>query len=168
MTTFHSSDHHFFHNKIIEFGRKFNTIDEHNEYIVQQHNSVVGHDDICWFHGDVMLNSDDVSILHRMNGKKRLILGNHDTSARIQKYISVFEKIVAYEEVRIGEKKIILSHVPVHTSQLGRWVGNIHGHLHSEVLPDVRYICVSMEQLDDYKPVSQKHLFKTFKERGVL
>ena len=56
-------------------------------------------------------------------------------------------------------KGLVLSHSPLHESQLSRWYMNVHGHLHTKRVmkydegnrwdvPDPRYVNVSCEQLD--------------------
>jgi len=58
-----------------------------------------------------------------------------------------------------GFGDVIISHMPVHPSQLEYRANlNIHGHLHSHVLPDPRYVNVSMEQLEGWKPISKEKI----------
>jgi calcineurin-like phosphoesterase family protein len=47
---------------------------------------------------------------------------------------------------------MILSHCPIHESEIGRFAKNIHGHVHENTLEDSRYINVSCEAVD-YTPV---------------
>jgi calcineurin-like phosphoesterase family protein len=47
---------------------------------------------------------------------------------------------------------ILLTHIPVHPSQLRRGVLNVHGHLHARTINDPRYVCVSLEQTG-FRPV---------------
>ena len=99
--------------------------------------------------------------LHRLNGKKRAVLGNHDNDS-IEDYASVFEKVYGARQIN----GIILTHIPVHPSSLYRWKLNAHGHLHAQCilndnstsdredmkhLRDKRYFCCSLEQ-NDFKP----------------
>lgn len=167
MTTYFCSDHHLFHDKIIEFERtQFRSIEEHNQFILDKHNSIVKLEDTVYFLGDVCLsvtNEQNYDILLKFNGHKRLILGNHETPSRIKLYDKYFEKISAYHTLhnRNGrESQVILSHIPVHPSQLeDRFEINIHGHLHSNSLNDSRYFCVSMEQID-YTPITLTEILK--------
>lgn len=166
---FLASDHHLFHKKIIEsLGRnQFKHIEEHNEFILEKHNSVVGPNDVCKFLGDVCLETscvDDYKILDQFNGKKHLIIGNHDTPRRIREYIDkgYFDKVMAYDTLGTQDSikaEYLLSHVPVHVHNLEtRFKKCIHGHLHNDIIlspdgtPDKRYICVSMERIG-YTPV---------------
>lgn len=167
MNIYMCSDHHLFHNKIIEFCRpQFECLQDMHETIIDNHNKVVKSDDIVYFLGDVCLSTskqEDYDILHRFNGRKRLVIGNHDTPDRIKTYSQYFEKIYGYHTLgNMGGRNanIILSHIPVHPRELDdRFKYNIHGHLHTNVVrtdeghPDLRYFCVSMEQIE-YTPIS--------------
>lgn len=115
-----------------------------------------------------MLNPTDFSILGRLNGRKKLLLGNHDTPAKCVEYAKYFECILAYHTVG---QNIIMSHIPVHPRELAeRFEFNIHGHLHTELVldengqPDLRYLNVSAEQIN-LTPVSYDVLQKSMYER---
>lgn len=107
------------------------------------------------------MRQENLRLVRRLNGRKRLIRGNHDIFST-QVYVEAgFEEIYG---VRVFTPREVgaffcATHVPVHTSALERWAVNVHGHTHSNrvTLPnhavDPRYCCVCMEQLDDYKPV---------------
>ena len=70
-------------------------------------------------------------------------MGNHD-SYPTHLYLEHFNKL--YGSVKI--KDVLLTHVPIHESQLNRFRKNIHGHLHSSILNDNRYINVSVERIN--------------------
>jgi calcineurin-like phosphoesterase family protein len=79
----------------------------------------------------------------------RIVLGNHDKIIKLltSKYIGI-ECIFAMREVKTKEGRIIISHIPVRESEFkpeGRFVGNIHGHLHAKKIGG-KYYCVSWEQ----------------------
>ena len=168
---FFASDHHFGHANILNFKREdgsplrvFKDIDHMNEYMVMQHNRRVRPGDKVYFLGDVTMarNAKSLEILGRMNGEKVLIKGNHDL-AKPEQYLQYFKDIRAVHQF----DGMILSHIPIHPESLGRWGVNIHGHLHANrvlmplsKIPDKRYICVCMEQLDDYTPVSLEEIKK--------
>ena len=164
------SDHHFSHLGMLRFTRSdgitplrtFNDTTHMNEYLVMQHNRVVKPTDKVYFLGDVAFHKRDLTILHRMNGEKVLIKGNHDLDSTSE-YLKYFKDIRATHQL----DGLLLSHIPIHPGSLGRWKANVHGHLHANLvlkegteIPDPRYINVSMEQLDDYTPVSLEELKK--------
>ena len=147
------SDTHFFHKNILEFekeARPFSSVEEMNETLVDNWNRVVGHKDVVWHLGDVLFGKDNFYILDRLNGRKNLVLGNHDHyGAGISSYTEKFRDVQASKKL----DDFILTHIPVHTCQFGRYEGNIHGHLHSKVVmdhagwgSDRRYVCVCVEQ----------------------
>ena len=168
--TFFAADHHFHHKNILTFKtnegaplRVFDDVDHMNEYMVMQHNRVVRPEDKVYFLGDVTMsrNAKGLEIIGRMNGTKILIKGNHDLCTAKQ-YMDYFDDIRAVHQL----DGIIFSHIPIHEESLSRWGLNVHGHLHSNVVRranghiDPRYVCVSMEHLDDYRPVSLEELRK--------
>lgn len=139
-------DTHFGHKKIIEFMheyRHYSSIEEHDNDLVLKWNSVVSNKDTVWHLGDVFFGGKDSHfILSKLNGIKKLILGNHDIYP-IELYNLYFSKIRGAEEIH----NCIMTHIPVHPKQLEkRYIANIHGHLHHNKLDDERYICVSAEQ----------------------
>jgi calcineurin-like phosphoesterase family protein len=89
----------------------------------------------------------------KLNGKKCLIKGNHDIF-RLSEYAEHFYDIRAYHVLN----NMILSHVPLHESQLDRFGVNIHGHLHSNRVKntfgniDNRYQCVCVEHTN-FRPI---------------
>lgn len=168
--TFFASDHHLGHANIIKFTdnqgnalRAFASIEEHDEHIIAQHNKVVGQKDTIWFGGDVVINRRYLSLIQRFNGRKRLVLGNHDIFKNKDYFNAGFEDLHAFRKF----DGFVLTHIPVHEQSLGRWGVNVHGHLHSNLIektvmwdgtpstfPDQRYISVCMEKLDNYTPIS--------------
>jgi calcineurin-like phosphoesterase family protein len=138
------ADTHFGHKRVIEFEsafRPFSTIEEHDEFLIDAWNSTVNKKDTVWHLGDVLFGRHSFAILPRLNGIKRLVLGNHDHYP-IQLYLEHFGKVFGAAQVH----KCVLTHVPVHPNQLYRFTKNIHGHMHSKRVDDPRYVCVSVEQ----------------------
>ena len=107
-------------------------------------NEVVNPGDRVYHLGDVALQAKYLPILDRLNGKKVLIMGNHDIFGA-KTYLKYFEDIRGYS-VHDG---VIMSHVPVVKD---RWKMNIHGHLHTNVIDDPWYQNVSVEQIG-FKPI---------------
>jgi calcineurin-like phosphoesterase family protein len=139
------ADTHFGHKKILEFEaahRQFSSIEEHDEYIVEGWNRAVGKNDTVWHLGDVLFGRDSFKYLARLNGNKKLVMGNHDNYP-LELYQQHFTRICGGMKLR----DFILTHIPIHTDQFYRFSGNIHGHMHSKSLDDKRYINVSAENL---------------------
>jgi calcineurin-like phosphoesterase family protein len=169
---FFCSDHHFGHNNIIKFTdksgnkiRPFDSIEQMHETIIPNHNSVVGKNDIVYFLGDVTFNKKYLPLLNEMNGEKYLVKGNHDCF-NATTYLEYFKDIYGV----IKKYDFVLTHVPIHPSQLDRWKLNIHGHLHKDIVlldnvPDKRYYNVSMEAIN-CTPVSLDTIKQFVESRG--
>lgn len=151
-TTFFTSDTHFGHRNILKFeaaNRPFASIEGHDEELVRRWNAVVGPRDEVWHLGDVAMPRAALSVLGRLNGRKRLVMGNHDHHP-VSEYLRWFEEVRGCVNWRGGT---VLTHVPVHPDQLApRWRLNLHGHLHSRTVldaegrPDPRYVNVAVER----------------------
>ena len=139
-----TSDSHFGHSKPFLYEpRGFKNIEEHDEAIIQNWNSLVKPDDIVYHLGDVMLNDDEYGLkyLQRLNGHIRLIRGNHDTDNRLLKYTECWNvKSVGdwATIIKSGKQNIYLSHYPTITSNydidkpLKARVINVCGHSHTK------------------------------------
>ena len=91
---FFTSDLHFGHKNLLKFTnpRPFKTIEEHDEALINNWNSVVKQNDKVYVLGDVALNFDSDELeskLIRLNGDKYLILGNHDRAKNHAKYLNL-------------------------------------------------------------------------------
>lgn len=181
--TFLVSDTHFGHMGVCKFTapdgvsklRPWNSPEEMDEEMVKRWNETVRPNDKVYHLGDVVINRKALSIMRRLNGDKVLIKGNHDIF-RLEEYTPHFRDIRGYH-VLAG---MILSHIPVHESNLGRFGVNVHGHLHAhrvtqkvrwgntesfdEVI-DPRYHCVCVEQTD-FRPILLEDVIKRIKEEG--
>ena len=150
-----TSDTHFLHKRVIEFCRpQFTSVEEMNETLIENWNKVVKPGDKVYHLGDVYIGNPNFlkAIWLRLNGRKRLILGNHDDVDVLTPY---FEKIMLWR--RFDEHKLLLSHLPLHPSTLqeGRFSNgyvNVHGHTHEKGSPEGPYKSVCVE-LTDYTPV---------------
>ncbi len=162
MNIWFTSDLHFGHKNILQFEkehRPFSTLEEMHEVLIQNWNSVVKPKDKIYVLGDFAFGKHNIPIARRLNGHKRLILGNHD-SYPVEKYLPFFEKIYGLKYW----EHCILSHAPLHPHCLSghhESYGiespnflNAHGHLHSRKVmvktykdvEDTRYFNVSVEQ----------------------
>ena len=145
--------------------RGFETIEEHDEHIINSWNSVVGKRDVTWILGDItMEKSSPYPLLNKLNGIKKVILGNHDKPQHVPELLKYVNHVCAVQYKTFKNQNIIFSHIPIHPKELDyRFNINIHGHTHlnhiltnfSEALYlgelDKRYINVCAEVID-YKP----------------
>src|SRR5688572_21270703 len=92
------SDTHFNHENIIKYcGRPFKDAKSMNECMVERWNETVKPQDKVYHLGDVYMGGGfdrehTLNLLCNLNGKKRLILGNHD-NGKDQILQRVFQKI---------------------------------------------------------------------------
>lgn len=152
---FLTSDTHFGHVGVTKFLRDdgtklrpWDTVEEMDEALIANWNSVVGVKDKVYHLGDVVINRKALKTLSRLNGDKILIKGNHDLF-RLEEYTEFFRDIRGYHVM----DNLLMSHIPVHPDSKGRFKGNVHGHLHYQrVKNDPWYLCVCVEQTE-YKPI---------------
>lgn len=137
-----SSDTHFNHDKsFIWEPRGFNSVEEMNESIISNWNAIVKNDDIVYLLGDVMLGDNETGIacLKRLKGTINILIGNHDTNARLKEYSKLPNiNICNYAEViKYNKYTFYLSHYPTLTSNfdidkpLKRRIINLCGHSHT-------------------------------------
>jgi calcineurin-like phosphoesterase family protein len=172
------SDTHFGHAGVCRFTRDdgvtklrpWTDPEEMDEEMVKRWNETVKPTDKVYHLGDVVINRKSLKIMHRLNGDKVLIRGNHDIF-RDDEYRQFFRELRAYHVMN----GMILSHIPIHTESLGRFGVNIHGHLHANRVMkdngyggrvvDARYHCVCVEQTD-YRPILFEDVIARIKEEG--
>ena len=180
------SDTHFGHAGVCRFtrddGTKLRPWDdpaEMDEHLVRTWNERVRPQDKVYHLGDVVINRKALKTLHRLNGDKVLIRGNHDIF-RDDEYREYFRELRAYHVMN----GMILSHIPVHEASLGRFGVNIHGHLHYQRVRrargidartgatlygteiDTRYYCVCVEQTPDFAPILFEDVIKRIEAEG--
>lgn len=179
---FLTSDTHFGHAGVCKFTeadgvtkiRPWTDPDEMDEEMVKRWNETVRPNDKVYHLGDVVINRKALRILNRLNGDKVLIKGNHDIF-RLQEYTPYFRDIRG-SHVMNG---MILTHIPVHESNLYRFGTNIHGHTHTNRVMktvhddtydhvsviDPRYHCVCVEQTD-FRPILFEDVIKRIEAEG--
>lgn len=160
-------DLHLGHNKILHFSpmRGGKTVEEHDQWIIDQWNSVVSKKDTVWVLGDVAFSAEALLKVGKLLGNKILVRGNHDRQC-IDNYLKYFSEVYGL----ISKNGFWLSHAPVHPQEL-RGKRNIHGHVHlNSILVDKgindnlddRYINVSVENCNGI-PVSFDSIIERFK-----
>ena len=160
---FFTSDQHFFHEAILQLtNRHFRTMKEMNKVISRRYNEHVSPDDTCYFNGDLSLSKhpDPLGkIISKLNGRKILILGNHD-EINFRHYLRMgFESV--HTSLDIG--KYILVHDPVAsvTKPDRKWVC---GHVHNMWKKSGNCVNVSVDVWDFY-PVSEVQIDEVFKSK---
>ncbi len=173
--TFLISDHHFSQASILHFmindgsaklRPEFQSVEEMDEFMIAQWNSVVGNNDRIYHLGDLCNHNRILDeILPRLNGRKVLVKGNHD-QLKVSQYMKYFDDIRAIDRL----DTFVICHVPIHPGSFGNKVtGCIHGHLHKYKVKDhegnldPRYYSVCVEH-HNYTPVPFETIRKYYKE----
>lgn len=180
--TWFISDTHFGHSNILQFeseARPFKCLEEMHEVMIERWNSVVRDNDTVYHLGDFCFGRKNLVIAERLRGKKKLVLGNHDTYPSSD-YLKYFDKLYGV----IFWKRCVLSHMPIHIGEHNaRWNLNVHGHLHSKkigsfswtehenfpnqklmtFIEDKNYFNVSCEQ-NDLTPIHADIILERVKE----
>ncbi len=152
------ADLHFGHNNIIAYeNRPFSSVEEMNEKLIENWNQTVSQKDIVFVLGDVGFGSKEKlkSWVSQLNGRKSLIMGNHDRDKPIRfwqdagfEFVSPFPIIYSY----MG-RKIEMMHEPPILLNPARYI--LHGHVHGDPDYDFRGAstsCVCVERTD-YRPI---------------
>ena len=187
-----ASDHHFGHENMMKFFKRdgvtplrpFVDANDMDETIIENHNRVVKPNDRVYLLGDLAIARRNIHKAARLNGRKKLLMGNHDPFVKNQNR-DYFE-LAGIEAVEAFHKfdRFVATHIPVHPSCLStRWNVNVHGHTHDNLVmkpnpymgastrnqkitmllqqgaevPDERYINVCMEHIN-YTPISLEEI----------
>lgn len=130
------SDLHFGHKNCLNFdNRPFNTIEEHDEYIIENWNKTVKRNDDVYILGDISWYNTEktVEIFKQLKGRLHLIKGNHDKDKLRPPVRELFCEICDYKELYLGKKEaIVLSHFPIpcFRNHLRGWY-HLYGHVHN-------------------------------------
>lgn len=162
MSTFFIADTHFGHKAIIDYeNRPYHSVEEMDEALIANWNSVVKKQDKVYLLGDLSFYPDKETekIVRRLSGTKYLILGNHDkTNVKIY-YDMGFHRV--YDCPIILEEFWMLSHAPLYTNgnmPYANLFGHVHGRKQYTDFSDQSF-CVSVERIN-YTPIT----FEAIKE----
>lgn len=121
------SDTHFGHSNVLKYdGRPFSSIDEHDETLIKNWNSVVRPNDEVWHLGDVARTVKLAqAIIPRLNGRIHIVRGNHDDD--LWKRQSLFPNVTFHEAhyLRLEGHRIYLLHYACRV-----WRNSHHGSFH--------------------------------------
>ena len=183
---------HYGHANVIGFcDRPFADVREMNRALIKNWNLVVTSDDEAWVLGDCFLKigwQEAYKIMKQLNGKKYLVMGNHDKFTR-QKYLDIgFAEVYNKNTTFYYEgHHFLLSHYPYASSpeevkhaeengyrlryqdrryeDKGSWL--LHGHVHEKFKKIRRMINVGVD-VWDFTPVSIDELISLTKYQGDI
>lgn len=184
-----SSDFHFYHKNIVagvsawlnkDKCRKFSTVEEMNNVLITNLNSIIDANDTLYFLGDFAFSGIEnyFKIREQINCKKiHFICGNHD-NVHGSKYdpmyngknvSSLFESYQYYKEIFLNKKRITLFHYPT-ASWNGLSEPSIHLHGHTHRSPQEKFMNggLSMDvgvDGNEYKPYSLDDIFGIMNQR---
>lgn len=166
MAVFYTSDTHFSHAKILEYGRAgFRDVNDMDEQLIKNWNAVVQDGDEVWHLGDFCLGQKQRApeYFEALNGQKHLVLGNHDSDDIVKLFVNAGGTFGGELHTLRGHKKngIVLCHYPIEiwrNMQYGAW--HLHGHSHSgcNTRPNAKRLDVGVDSafklLGCYRPFS--------------
>jgi calcineurin-like phosphoesterase family protein len=150
------SDTHFGHENILRYdNRPFASIEEHDEALLNNINSVLEPGDTLYHLGDVAWNQKAYEwFFENLKGEinVQLIRGNHDNRGSLPWFVP--KDVVYRNDMRKGAPPFFLSHYP-HLSWPNRFHGSIHlfGHVHGNLKGVGRSMDVSANMIN-YTPIS--------------
>lgn len=166
-----SSDLHLGHRNICKYRQNFSSAEEHHNTIFENLATSVGKRDTLYLLGDIAFDKfwlqkvAELKVQHKV-----LICGNHDleNGIKMRDLVPIYDNI----EVLWSKRNYWFSHCPIHPQEIRNRLGNIHGHLHGNMvwedeveieMPgggstyyspiDTRYINVCVEHTD-WKPIT--------------
>lgn len=153
-----TADTHFNHVGILERYRKdmWDSVDEMNQGIIDNWNSVVKPGDLVYHLGDFALKSrynawDIDYIISQLKGQIILISGNHDDK-NMKQYESWFAKVTPMDYIKSDSgDKIMLCHYPLRSWRASiHGSFHLHGHSHGNLQPYGRMQDIGMDVIGFY------------------
>lgn len=164
-----TSDTHFGHEKIIEYCRpEFNDVFHMTHALMDNWNSRIKPNDVVYHGGDMLWRHppptwDELNwaeyVMKRLNGRIRLILGNHDNAKLLVKNDFV-ESICAWGYFK--KEQFVQTHFPLPRNQTPPKFVNVHGHTHNNQDNEPHQINICVEHTL-YHPVHLDELLQVVK-----
>jgi len=151
MTIFITGDYHFSHRNILTYcKRPFKSVEEMNETIINNHNSLVSPEDTVIFLGDFKFYPNTVrEFLDRLNGHFIFVKGNHDSSRDFKKAGIKLHKNLT---IKVNDKwQYFLVHNPENAKKGNNLVAHVHEEWSFKNEKDKYMINVGVDR-NDFKP----------------
>ena len=177
MKTWVTSDLHFGHKNIMSFcpetrARFRSDVSYMNSAMVEEWNARVEPGDLVYILGDVafMSGSDAGKTMHRLNGDKILVEGNHDRKTLMDAtFRGAFAEVHKYLDITYDGHKIVMFHYPIaEWDQMHRGALHFHGHLHGGVsgLEKYRALDVGMDSTGEIV-ISMDRAIRMIKDKEI-
>lgn len=165
-----TADTHFSHKNVLKYeDRPFTTIEEMDSKLIENWNRRVQDSDDIYILGDLLFGngSDAETTIKRLNGRKHLIRGNHDSFLKGSFDKSLFVWIKDYYVLRHEKQKFVMFHYPIAVWDC-KHHGAIHlyGHVHSNkdnhhpLLVDLEGAYNVGVDVNNYEPISIDEVLK--------
>lgn len=155
MTTWFTSDTHLGHANIIKHcARPFADADEMDHAIIANWNARVRHNDDVWHLGDFAFRNGKAaaSYLGRLNGRKHLVWGNHDSNQ--VRGLRQWTSSQPYAEITIDGQRLVLCHYAMRVwNKLHYGALHLYGHSHGSLTGTSRSCDVGVDCWD-FRPIS--------------
>jgi len=160
MSILFSSDHHFGHANIRLTRPRFSTLQNMDDFMVAEWNRAVQPEDTVYHLGDLVWKPDSAeSFLERLNGRIKLVPGNHDNLKALRSLVhrtlsSKLEILESLVEIKHLGHSVTLCHYPMaawNKSHHGSLM--LHGHTHGNLPfhPKIRRLDVGVDS-HDFRP----------------
>lgn len=150
------ADTHFGDERILHYqNRPFDSVEDMDQKLIEYWNETVKPEDQIFVLGDFSLYGEDktADIISQLNGKKFLILGNHDRHISPSTWRNLgFQEAFAWPI--LYDDWYILSHEPIYINTNMPYA-NIFGHVHGSPMycdESVQSFCVCVERTN-YHPI---------------
>lgn len=155
-----TSDQHFGHKNILKLSKRpFGEIDHHDDVLIDNYNKLISNEDTCYILGDICWKQSYESYkkcFNRLNGKKIVIIGNHDNKQNLIKCKKegLILDVCENKLLQIGKNLVFLSHF-AHREWKSYYKGAYHlyGHSHGN-LEDYKQSTDIGVDMWEYEPVS--------------
>lgn len=172
------SDLHLGHNQSFVYEKRgFQSIEEHNQVLIENIKTCVGENDDFYILGDLTLGDLEVATayLHQISGHVHIILGNHDTDRRVEFYESLGWDVQFATVIRYGKQRFYLSHYPTNTTNPGEdflslATVNLYGHTHQDWnwCSDAPFAFCVCPEANDNQPLLLQEIIDDIKENIQL
>lgn len=162
-----TSDEHYGHKNIIRYSeRPFHTIEEMDETLIENHNSVVQKNDMTIHAGDFTLWKNIKGIyeryINKLNGKHIFLVGSHDYWLRGNGNDQIWQR-----NISIHNKKyfFVVCHYNMRTWHKSHYNSfQLFGHSHGRLEPTGKQHDIGVDN-NNYYPVSAEQIFNIMQGR---
>lgn len=157
MALYFTSDTHFGHANILKYtdrGKLWDSVEQMDEALIHRWNRVVQPPDEVFHLGDVSWHKEPLGLLNQLNGRIRLVRGNHDHKKLLQ--CGRFESIDSLMELKLSGRLIVLCHYKLEVwNKSHHGSTHLYGHSHGTLPGDNQCCDVGVDNFyTDYSPIS--------------